>query len=149
METNIKLENFSIESLDKILELEKSSFPKDAYSAQKFRNLYAKYPEDFLIARISEDIGGYIIAYRVGNTVEIDSIAVGKKYRRMGIGKTMLESALEKFEKSGVKKASLEVRTENEEALSFYEKLGFSIKKTVNDYFGENEDAYLMERRLV
>jgi len=128
--------------------IEKSSFPKDAYSEEKFKYLFKKYPSGFIVAQTPKDVAGYIIAYKFRNTAEFDSLAIDKKYRKLGMGKKLAYFMLRKFNKVGLKKALLEVRTTNKNAISFYEKMGFKIKKTLKDFYGKKENGYLMEKRL-
>jgi len=149
MNYKVKLRKFSLQDLNRIMRIEKSSFPKDAYSEEKFKYLYKKYPDGFIVAQTLKDVAGYIIAYKFRNTAEFDSLAIDKKYRKLGMGKKLAFFMLRKFTKVGLKKAFLEVRATNKNAISFYEKMGFKIKKTIKDFYGKGEDAYLMERQLI
>ena len=46
------------------------------------------------------------------------------------------------------KQCFLEVRVTNEPAISLYKKLGFEITRTVNGYYSDGEDAYVMTKRV-
>ena len=45
---------------------------------------------------------------------------------------------------SGLSTIRLEVRTDNEDAIKFYKKNGFSIISTLKNYYSDLSDAYLM-----
>ena len=49
------------------------------------------------------------------------------------------------FKLNSANKVVLEVRTTNDDAISFYKKFGFEIKGTLKDYYDGREDAYKME----
>ncbi|MDR0797125.1 MAG: ribosomal-protein-alanine acetyltransferase, partial [Nitrososphaerota archaeon] len=44
--------------------------------------------------------------------------------------------------------AFLEVRVTNEPAISLYKKLDFEISRTINGYYSDGEDAYVMTKKL-
>ena len=46
------------------------------------------------------------------------------------------------------KQCFLEVRVTNEAAISLYKKLGFEVTRTLNGYYSDGEDAYVMTKRL-
>ena len=45
----------------------------------------------------------------------------------------------------GFKHIFLEVRTDNETAIALYKKFGFNVKKTLEAFYLDKRDAYLME----
>jgi [ribosomal protein S18]-alanine N-acetyltransferase len=46
------------------------------------------------------------------------------------------------------KQCFLEVRVTNEAGITLYKKLGFEITRTINGYYSDGEDAYVMTKRL-
>jgi ribosomal protein S18 acetylase RimI-like enzyme len=67
----------------------------------------------------------------VGNNPEIAVLYVLECFTRRGIGKTLLENALQLIDESGFNAAWLTVYHKNERAIKFYEKTGFTdIGKT-------------------
>ena len=139
----IKLRKFKISDLDRILEVEKSSFSAShAYSERRFKSLYRAHPDDFIVAGKENKIIGYIIAYSKRGFLEFNSIAVDKNYRGMGIGSRLMNFVLEKFKNRGFKKAFLEVITTDKKVISFYEKRGFQIKKTLKGFYKDGASAY-------
>ncbi len=47
-----------------------------------------------------------------------------------------------------VVEVELEVRESNDPAVSLYRDLGFAVGGVKPDYYGDGEDAYLMQKRL-
>jgi len=80
---------------------------------------------------------GYLIFSRDGHMI---SIAVHPHHRRKGIGRGLIEEAVQRFH---LKKLWAEVRRSNGGAQSFYLNLGFKIVDEVPNYYG-NEDALIV-----
>lgn len=64
----------------------------------------------------------------------LDSLAVSPEFRRRGIGRTLLEAALEHGRKLGIEKATLLVSPKNPTALRLYSSLGFRPTRMVRAF---------------
>jgi len=135
---------FTFPDLDRILQIERQSFPKSPYDWGTFMNLYYLYPQTFLVYvgetcdREEGRISGYIIFSPEGHII---SIAVHPQHRRTGIGRQLLQRAMEVTPK---KKIWAEVRKSNQGAQTFYLRMGFQITGVVPNYYG-NEDALIVQ----
>lgn len=80
------------------------------------------------------------------------AIALYQEYCGCGVGKAMLETALEIATMLGYEQAELEVVAGNESAISLYEKLGFQKYGTFPDSMkypdGSYRDTYWMMKKL-
>jgi len=85
--------------IDKIVEIEKASFPQGAYSKRRLESLSKKHPNDFLVAQLADKKVGYIIAYNKAGVIDFDSLTICKKYRKLGIGKKLVIFVLNRFKK--------------------------------------------------
>lgn len=138
---------FSISDLDRILQIEKESFPKSPYDWATFVNLHFLHPETFWVYvnptrdREEGQVFGYIIFSKDGHII---SIAVHAQHRRKGIGNDLLQSAMNT---PHLKRVWAEVRRSNEGAQAFYFHMGFQIVGVVPNYYG-NEDALIVQRTL-
>jgi ribosomal protein S18 acetylase RimI-like enzyme len=54
-------------------------------------------------------------------------LAVSNAHRRLGLGSQLMKAAEEWLNTNGVDKVRLMVRSENESAVSFYERLGYEV----------------------
>jgi ribosomal-protein-alanine N-acetyltransferase len=73
------------------------------------------------------------------------SLCVGRAYRRLGIGSTLLQMALSSIQADW----DLQVRVSNEGAQTMYLKAGFVPIETIIDYYHDpTEDAIYMRRSL-
>ena len=98
---------------------------------------------------ISEEQGaqGVVWFSIVQNEAEIIDIRVDNRYRRTGIGESLLTQAFEKLRVSSIRSIFLEVRSSNAGALALYEKLGFSMMGRRENYYktaAGREDALTM-----
>ena len=145
----IKLRRFSLSDLDRVMEIEKASFPdREAWSRDYFESLYKIYPEGFIVAENNGKIIGYTIGRPKEDLAEIVSLAVDPTWRQKGVGAKLTNFLIEHFKEKGLKEISLCVRTKNKKAISFYQKLGFKILKTIKNYYRNGDDAFLMGRKI-
>lgn len=137
---------FAPSDLDRVLQIELQSFPKSPYDWATFINLHYLYPETFLVyvneTRDPEEgrISGYIIFSPDGHII---SIAIHPQNRRKGIGRELLQRAMDLALK---KRIRAEVRKSNQGAQAFYLRMGFQITGVVPNYYG-NEDALIVQWR--
>jgi ribosomal-protein-alanine N-acetyltransferase len=135
---------FSFSDLDRILQIERQAFPKSPYDWTTFINLHWLYSETFWVymdtesGRAEKQILAYLIFSRDGHII---SIAVHPQHRRRGIGKKLLEKAIDAYH---LRKLWAEVRKSNEGAQTFYLRMGFQIIGVVPNYYG-NEDALIVQ----
>ncbi|KAJ2746243.1 hypothetical protein GGI20_001523 [Coemansia sp. BCRC 34301] len=79
------------------------------------------------------------------------TLGVLAPYRRLGVGRQLLQHAIEYARKDAmVKKMVLHVQIDNDDALRFYHKHGFSTIRMVERYYKaiEPPHAYLLEYRI-
>lgn len=125
-------------------ELEKIIFSQP-WSEQGFLNAIAMEQNIFLIAEEAEEIYGYIGMYQALDEGEITNVAVKPNKRNAGIGRNLVQEAVEQAKKQGISQIVLEVRVSNTSAIHLYEKCGFAkcgIRKGFYDF--PKEDAYIM-----
>lgn len=85
----------------------------------------------------------------VVDELQIDNLAVSKQYRRKGIGRALLTTALKVAAGLGARSATLEVRSANSSALAFYEKEKFRPVGLRKRYYADPpDDALLLSREI-
>lgn len=128
------------------IEQEAFSLPwsADAYYGE-LKNQFANY----LVCDYEGEIAAYGGIWVVFEDAHITNVAVGLKYRGLGIGK-LLMLELEKVARiKKAKKILLEVRPSNNVALSLYDSLDYFPMGTREKYYSDNgEDAIIM-RKLI
>ena len=85
----------------------------------------------------------------VVDELQIDNLAVAEQWRRQGVGRTLLKSALSRASDLGARAATLEVRSANATARAFYEKDGFTPVGLRSRYYANPpDDALLLSREI-
>ena len=94
-----------------------------------------------------QDVQGVVWFSVVEGEAEIIDIRVGDRFRRTGIGESLLTQSFEKLRWSKIRSVFLEVRSGNTAALALYEKLGFAMLGRRESYYktaAGREDALTM-----
>ncbi len=135
-----------ISDLPRILEIEQESFPKDPWTASMFEEELYNPMKYFIVAEDGGRVLGFADTFLLPEIcAEVFDIAVAGEARRRGIGKALMENIIDKTADCGVDCLQLEVRTGNDPAIALYRSLGFEDAGIRKDYYGEGEDAILMD----
>lgn len=158
MQQTFTLRKFVPDDLQNVMQINRVCLPEN-YSDFFFMDLHQRYPETFIICEESGQIEGYIMCrievglsnygfsglVRKGHVV---SIAVLPQFRHRGVAQAIIKKALEGMDYYKAKQCFLEVRVTNDVAISLYKKLGFEVTRTINGYYSDGEDAYVMTKRI-
>ena len=105
-----------------------------------------------IVAKCNDVIIGYILMGKIDkehNAVTIISLAVDSKFRGKGIGRTLLNSGIEKGRKIKKNGINLTVRISNSIAIKLYKANGFIEIETIADYYkNPDEPGLCMIRNL-
>lgn len=152
MPPRYKIRRFHSADMDRILEIERASFGKDAYDRKLFAEYERKCGELFLLAEGDGTIDGYSIACtceRKGDLVaSLESIAVTPRARGQGAASSLLKSTIRRLKLRGVGRLTLMVRSSNAVALQFYERRGFIAVRRAPGYYEDGEEGQLMRLML-
>ncbi len=159
----------TVADLERILEIERVSFPSPwprDYLAQHLGD------DGFVVIEHEGRVIGYtVIGIKIPSFLErlerrtralltgqepqepppvghILNIAVDPAFRGQGLGKRLLEYALQYCRRLGADQVELEVRTDNEIAIALYQKYGFEIRELLPCYYSNGEDAFVMVKKL-
>ena len=118
-----------------------------SWSAQDIAQLQAAGARVWVDVEEGELAGAVASREAVGEA-EILNLAVGASWRRRGIGRRLMERAVEEAISRGVGRIFLEVRESNAGARAFYARLGFAGEGRRRNYYRDPaEDALLLSRR--
>lgn len=93
-----------------------------------------------------ETVAGYLCSWLIGDEMQILNVTTVPAFRRQGVGRLLLDHALNRGRRQGMKSAWLEVRAANAAALCLYEGLGFERQGRRRRYYPDGEDALIMVR---
>jgi [ribosomal protein S18]-alanine N-acetyltransferase len=100
-----------------------------------------------LIAELTGQICGFLVARIAGDEAEILNAAVDTARRRQGVGTALLEAAVTTVQARGAKNVYLEVRESNSAAISFYGRHGFEKTGERRGYYSSpTENAVVMKK---
>jgi [ribosomal protein S18]-alanine N-acetyltransferase len=158
LQQTFTLRKFAPNDLQNVMQVNRVCLPEN-YTDFFFTDLHQRFPETFIVAEENEKMVGYIMCrievglsnYGFGGLIRkghVVSIAIMPNSRRKGVAQALIKRALEGMEYYKAKQCFLEVRVTNEAAVSLYKKLGFEVTRTINGYYSDGEDAYVMTKKL-
>lgn len=135
--------------LDRIMEVEKAAFTtpwsRESFLLEINKNQLARY----FIAEVDGLVVGYGGIWLILDEGHITNIAVDKEYRRLGIGKRILEELIGLCKECNVVAMTLEVRQNNEPAKNLYKEYEFIEYGIRPNYYADvNQDAIVMWKKL-
>ena len=137
--------------LDAIMQLERASFPTDAWSDAMMREELASPHGRYLVLEEAGRLIGYggIRAVRGGTDADIQTIALVESARGRGRGRGLLRSLLAAAGERRVREVFLEVRADNPVAQALYVSEGFvELARRPNYYQPDGVDAIVMRLDL-
>jgi ribosomal-protein-alanine N-acetyltransferase len=91
---------------------------------------------------------GFLCRWMVADECHILNVAVHPQMRQQGIGRRLMQHALAEARTKNVQVITLEVRRSNLAARRLYRKLEFQERRLRRNYYGQGEDAIVMELKL-
>jgi len=146
------------EDVQTVIDINMETLPEH-YSDYFYYEILAEFPETFLVAEMEGTIVGYVmcrIEYgfshlrRLGlaRKGHIVSIAVKERHRGKGVGTMLIRASQDAMVEKTATESYLEVRVTNEEAISLYQKLGYSVTSRLEAYYKDGEAALVMAAKI-
>jgi ribosomal protein S18 acetylase RimI-like enzyme len=152
------LRKYRPQDFERLLVIDQTCFiPGIAYDADEMRAFLSMPSATTLVAEgtgTGAIIQGFIIADRFRArrgphfTGRIITIDVMPDQQHSGLGTLLLTSAEEELKRSGCDHVVLEVAVDNENALRFYKKHGYSLLKILPNYYMDSIDGLMMGKML-
>jgi len=135
---NIRL--MTIDDYEKVYELWRSCVGMGLNNLDDSKEGIGKFlqrnPDTCFVAETNNNIVGVIIVGNDGRRGYIYHTAVNPQYRKQGIAKNLVKTAMTALQKNGINKVALVVFDRNEIGNDFWEKMGFTIR---NDLIYRNK----------
>ena len=139
-----------IGDLDAVERLEQAVFAMDDLSRRSLR-YYIQAPSAVFLV-LEQDhaiIGDAIVAFRRGTTIaRLYSIAVAPGQGGRGLGRRLLDACEDVARSWHVKVLRLEVRSDNDAAIRFYDAAGYRRFGIYPEYYEDGATAIRYERNL-
>ncbi|MEA3174371.1 MAG: [ribosomal protein S18]-alanine N-acetyltransferase [Gammaproteobacteria bacterium] len=101
-----------------------------------------------IVARREFKVAAFAIMHFGDDVAHLNLLAVAPEHRRQGVGSQLMGWLTTTAIEAGIFRINLEVRTQNDAARRFYERLGFDQLGVVQGYYQGREAALRMSRRL-
>lgn len=135
--------------LARVLELEQSLFPADAWYESTFREELSRPGRHYLVAEPDTgepELLGYAGLSTNPPQGDVQTMAVAPPHWGNGIGSTLLESLIQEAGRRGATEMFLEVRADNDRARRLYRRFGFLEMGVRRGYYNDGVDAVVMHR---
>ena len=137
-----------ISDLEDIIEIENLCF-NDPWPDDVLCHSITAYDQIFICAADEKQVFGYVNMQYVLDEGYIGNVAVHPDYRRMGIGKTLIDEIIKEGEQLKLSFITLEVRENNTPAKELYKISGFEYAGVRNNYYvNPKENAIIMTLNL-
>ncbi|MGB3259690.1 GNAT family N-acetyltransferase [Paenisporosarcina sp.] len=129
-----------------------NAYLKRAYNLEQLEQELANRSSQFFFVYLNQEVAGYLKvntdeaqSEAMGaDSLEVERIYVKKNFQKHGLGKQLLNKALEIAHEQKKKKIWLGVWEENENAIAFYQKKGFVQTGAHSFYMGDDEQVDLI-----
>ena len=130
---------------------EKSGLNRWGYEAYR-RELFTNPNSIMIVARnlvMGPAVIGFFAGWIIEDELHVNNVASHQDFRRIGIGRSLMETAIDEAGRRGVAEVLLEVRASNEAAQLLYRSLGFAFVGRRRDYYRlPTEDALVMKLKF-
>ena len=133
--------------LPEVLEIELHSFP-EPWDENDFVSLLRKRNIICRVAEHDDRIAGFMMYELRKSSIYIINFAVHPDFRRRGVGRSMIGSAISRLCPQRRTRISLHVRETNLAAQLFFREVGLRATKICRSFENDGEDAYRFEYRL-
>jgi ribosomal protein S18 acetylase RimI-like enzyme len=143
---DIKIEKMARKDLPALLDLGKAQWKDSDWLTIEYLKSSFEQSGPSFVARLGEDVvGGVIFVYEDIVRNWIRYLIIDKKFRRLGIGTSLLEKIFKEI-KPG-ESIFVDTGVSDKDAINFYEKCGFKNRGMVRSLYG-NAPAYFLEKTL-
>mmetsp|Transcript_18322 Transcript_18322/g.38290 ORF Transcript_18322/g.38290 Transcript_18322/m.38290 type:complete len:142 (+) Transcript_18322:151-576(+) len=125
----------------------------EPYSVFTYRYFIAQWPQlCFLAMKDGSCVGCIVCKAEVSKRGVfrgyIAMLAVRHDQRKQGIGRRLVQRALDQMRREGCKEILLETEVTNKGALRLYESLGFIRDKRLEKHYLNGSDAFRLKKRV-
>lgn len=170
----INIKRCNIEDLPKLLEISYETFNEtfknqnspenikvyleSAFNLKQLEKELSNISSQFFFVYLNDEVAGYLKVNindaqseeMSDESLEIERIYIKRKFQKYGLGMYLLNKAIEIAMEFNKKKIWLGVWEKNENAIAFYEKMGFVQTGSHSFYMGNEEQIdFIMTKMLI
>ncbi len=148
MKSRFRIRLATAHDLDVLFRLEQVAFDSDRFTRDQIDYLLTESrATTFIIEDRSTVAGAACVLWRKSHqgarlyNIAVDPAYQGKKLGQKLLGECELEAA-----RRGCEKMTLEVREDNHKAIGFYEKSGYTVIRSMSDYYNDGSTGLKMSK---
>lgn len=126
--------------------------PVDAFNGRQIRGLIQNDHVINDVVTVDGEVAGWCVGlvrkHRRHRSGRVYGLAVHPNFRSRGLGGKLMQSLLNHLRNRAVRHVYLEVRADNDRAISLYQNLGFQRVRKLHDYYGSGIDGVSMRLTL-
>lgn len=139
--------------LGAVISFDQAVFAEDAWSPEVIADVVENPRAHAFVAEaeIGELVtfAGCCVLHISGTLGEVATIGVTPEFRRLGVGRQMMDLMIDRSRRMGVKTLKLFVRPSNRPAICLYGAVGFQATRQISGYYeSDGGDAQIMEISL-
>ena len=144
------LRDYRAGDFEAICEIDRQCFPPGIAYSRDDMAVAVEQPELILVvAEENSKVAGFVMAGPLGGRrVHIITIDVLAQYRQCGLGTRLMAEIHARLLAAGARRVILETAVDNNAAIRFYQKLGYTTLRRLKDYYPGRLDAWQMAREL-
>ncbi|TGA96128.1 GNAT family N-acetyltransferase [Sporolactobacillus shoreae] len=156
------LQEISIETYDKTFQDQNSpenmkAYLERAFNVKQLEKELSDSSSEFFFIYLNKELAGYLKvnindaqSEKMGDeSLEIERIYIRYTFQRKGLGKYLINKAMEIARSQNKKNIWLGVWEENENAIDFYKKIGFVQSGAHSFYMGDEEQTDLIMKKTL
>lgn len=129
-----------------LVALEARCFDYSRMGPRSFRRLIDAASAHVYLCEYNQSLVGYFLMLTRKNSKvwRLYSIATAPEARGTGLGRALIEYAIQTARQHNASALSLEVKTDNHAAINLYEKYDFAVTDVLAGYYDDGTDGYRM-----
>jgi len=136
---NIQIRDFNENDAEAVIEIHKlcsSEFQFKEITSEFMREISNRDDFKFIVAILGDNVVGFAGAlfYESIKRGELGPLAVHPKFRNSGVGTEFVKYLLEFLESKKIKTVTACVKSDNKDALKFFENFGFEIEEEFKNH---------------
>lgn len=144
MDNKITIVPLSMENIDSVIEIEKSSY-KSPWTREQFMSELDNPEVAYMfVMKFNETVIGYAGFWISFEYATITKVTIHPLLRGKGLSKILLKDLIDRCFALGAEMISLEVRLSNIIAQGLYSSMGFAKEGMRKKYYSDGEDAVVM-----
>lgn len=142
----IRIEQMTCAHVGAVAALESLCF-RDPWSVNSISGELDNPLSLWLVAMSGEKLVGYVGSQSVMGEADMMNLAVVPGFRRMGVGRRLIQALTEQLCEQQVRSLTLEVRASNDAAIQLYDSMSFlRVGRRPNYYRNPREDALILRK---